>query len=341
MTAIVTRGKDISHYQALITKASVRGLGFVAAKCTQNNNFSDPHYATNHSRARSYGVPFWAYHFADPGGASAAAQAKYFLDHAKLKAGDGILLDLEASRLGQADTRAWRNTFLTYCRTRAPGHPIHLYMGSGYCTNGTGKNAAAYADRLWFPHYTVTGWATKWAPGYPSSAKANTGFTPSVWQCSAKPGFDHDVACVTAAQLAGGSTPAPSTGDDDMPEYVSLGITKPYELAAGKWAHLPFDHEYGDSENQHANGAYPGILTTASKFNITVELDGLVGTWQLVMAEKDKTGKWVESRQYAEQTLMSHTLVGSLGKGEHLYLRVNPTANCHVSKANIRCLYWK
>ncbi|MBO0826193.1 MAG: hypothetical protein J2P24_00285 [Streptosporangiales bacterium] len=289
MTVIASRGKDIAHFQDLLTLAQVQGLDFVAAKCTESTTFVDPHYATNHSRCRSYGVPFLAYHFARPGGPSATAQAKYFLDHAALKTGDGVLLDLETSTLGQAATQAWRDQFLAYCAARYPGNERDAYLGSGYCKNGTGKGVGKVVRYLWFPHYTVTGWATKWAPGFTAAMQTNTGTVPSVWQCSDGPGFDHDVSWRTPAEFKGEADVALTQADIDKivngviakvgPAVVNAAVPTPTKYGYSSATHPMHDLLVGGDYHPTQNGkaiAAVGQAVAAVAAKLGAVVDGKV-----------------------------------------------------------------
>lgn len=47
----------------------------------------------------------------------------------------------------------------------------------------------------------------------------------------------------------------PVQSQDDVPEYVSLGMSKPQPVKAGVPAFAIFDIEYGDTGNAHADGA--------------------------------------------------------------------------------------
>lgn len=218
-TVIRTRLADISHWQPLITLALVKthNIKGIAAKCTEGVNFFDPHYATNHSRTRSYGVPFWAYPFARPERSTADDAADYFLGRAHLQRGDRILMDAEASGLGQAATNAWLKRFATRCLDRAPINGRDIYLSGGYCGNGTGHGLAAYYEWLWYPRYRVTGWASSWNPGFSASWQDNTGFRPApdVWQCADRPGFDRDVSWHPIDELTGGNDVALTQADID------------------------------------------------------------------------------------------------------------------------------
>lgn len=280
-TVIRTRLVDFSHYQQLITLAFIKANNVkgVAAKATEGNYYIDPHYATNHSRVRGYKVPFWAYHFARPERSSGTAAADWFLAHANLKAGDGILMDAEASEEGQAATHKHLADFALRCATRSPVNLRDIYMSGGYCGNGTGRGQADYYNgHLWYPRYRVTGWPSSWNPGFLSSWQDNTGFHdgPHVWQCSTSPGnFDHDVSWLTIDQLTGGTGVALTQAD----------IEKIADAAAAKvWAHMIDAPEgYGYNQKQysaanflsgadaHAGNVWNQQVPTAKEFGYEAE----------------------------------------------------------------------
>lgn len=347
-TSIITRLCDISHFQALVTLAFLKANNIkgVAAKCTEGDYYVDAHYATNHARVRSYGMPFWAYHFMRPESSSGTAAADYFLGHAKLKAGDRILLDAEASGLGQAATNQHIIDFAKRIIARSPLTGRDIYLSGGYCGNGTGKGVASYYEHIWYPAYHATGWPSSWSPGFASSWQANTGFHdgPHVWQCDTTGGFDHDVSWLTPAQLAGAAAPTPVVVEEDVAGYVSLSLAKPQPLTAKKSIHLHWTKENSDKAKQHAKNG-PGILChadTAGVWSADVTIGGLKGTWQFVQVDP-KTGK--ESHVYASKDadggVVNDVVNGVLGDGLHLYLKLNPTEDCTVEHASIRCLYWK
>lgn len=221
------RGVDVSHWQPLLSKALVTPyrLGFVAIKATEGSGYNDPYFSTNWARAPRYGLRRSAYHFARPEQSSARQQAKRVLDRAKPKGTDAILLDLEASKLTQAHTREWRDEFADYVRARAP---LDIYMGFGYCTNGTGRNAARKCRHHWFSRYPGrTSFPAVFNPVYLASAKTNTGFTsgPHVWQFTDHLGgrtLDGDVSRRTIIDLAGGKPAPAQEADMQLSDQVKL-----------------------------------------------------------------------------------------------------------------------
>jgi hypothetical protein len=65
-------------------------------------------------------------------------------------------------------------------------------------------------------------------------------------------------------------------GEDPMPQYVNLGIAKPYQLAPGVWDSVEFTTEWADETGDHASGGSVFVRGPA-RFTGTVSLrvDGL------------------------------------------------------------------
>lgn len=92
-------GVDISHHQSGrfdLKAAKAAGLRWWYVKATEGTSFKDPTYRKRVRQARAAGLPVGAYHFARPGNGDAVAEARYFLKHIELRAGDMVpMLDLE------------------------------------------------------------------------------------------------------------------------------------------------------------------------------------------------------------------------------------------------------
>ncbi|TGN65872.1 hypothetical protein EXE59_19385 [Nocardioides eburneiflavus] len=92
-------GVDISHHQSgrLDFKAArAAGVRWVYVKATEGSTFKDRLHRKRVRQARAAGLPVGAYHFARPEGRDAVAEARFFLAHIDLRAGDMVpMLDLE------------------------------------------------------------------------------------------------------------------------------------------------------------------------------------------------------------------------------------------------------
>src|SRR5206468_7721015 len=76
-----------------------------------------------------------------------------------------------------------------------------------------------------------------------------------------------------------GVSPAPKPQEDDVPEYVSVDLTKPQPVKAGQPARIVFDREWTDTSKAHADGKYPGILSGGdhgTQFVATINAYGCV-----------------------------------------------------------------
>ncbi|WP_019631299.1 DUF1906 domain-containing protein [Actinomadura atramentaria] len=60
-----------------------------------------------------------------------------------------------------------------------------------------------------------------------------------------------------------------SPGKDDMPDYVSVGITAAQQLKPGAWTTVTFTKDYSDAEHQHADEGGPSILWGPARYALT------------------------------------------------------------------------
>ena len=128
------------------------------------------------------------------------------------------------------------------------------------------------------------------------------------------------------------------SGDDDVPQYVSLGMSKPQAVKAGSVVDAKFDVEYGDAGDAHANGNYPGILSGAAKktsFVATTEVPA-GAVWRFV--EVDPKNGYKVTKTYPTRT-GPFTETGKVEPGKHLYVELHPTADGTVNVA-VKVQYW-
>lgn len=335
-------GFDVSAYQG----ASVPKADFIFIKATEGKAYTNPKFAAQWTDAKHMGMVRGAYHFARPEQSSGASQADRLLSVAKAVPGEMLCLDLEASDLNQARTNAWAKEFGDRLREKAPGVTTVLYMGSGYASNGTGRDLSKHFDLWWYPQYpssaTTRTWRTSFAPWLPHGLTC--GWTkPHIWQfTSAFDGLDASISPLTKAQLTGVSKPVPASAPkaevNDVPTYVSLGQSKPQTLTTGTVTPAVFDKEYSDAGKSHADGQYPGILSggkNGAQFIIEVDIANLRGSWRLV--EADPAKGYAVSKTYpthkADGSLASASHVGLCDAGRHLYVELHPSADGPVSVA--------
>ena len=128
--------------------------------------------------------------------------------------------------------------------------------------------------------------------------------------------------------------------EDDVPEYVSLGMKNPQKVKAGQAAHAIFDVEYGDAGDAHADGAYPGILSGGphkTQFVATIEVPAAAGSWRLI--ETDPKKNYAVSKTYPLRT-GPFTETGKVEPDQHLYVELHPAADGAVNVA-VKATYWK
>ena len=93
-------GVDTSHFQdgrLDVRRAQAAGVRFWYCKATEGSTLVDQTYRERVRQARKAGMPVGAYHFARPDADDATREARFFLEHADLRAGDMLpMLDLES-----------------------------------------------------------------------------------------------------------------------------------------------------------------------------------------------------------------------------------------------------
>ncbi|MGH3375970.1 MAG: CHAP domain-containing protein [Actinoallomurus sp.] len=136
-----------------------------------------------------------------------------------------------------------------------------------------------------------------------------------------------------------GRPPYTAQQEDDMPDYVSLGMMAPQKFTAGVAGHAVFTDEYSDKSKLHADGPYPGILSggkNGAMFNIEVDASG-AGSMRLI--EVDPAKQYAISKTYPLRPLGVETFVGLCDANQHLYVEVHPSADgpCNVA---VKALRW-
>jgi lysozyme len=176
-------GIDISHWQGSINWRAVgrTSVGFVIAKATQGRYSNDSKYTANRRGAKSQGIKFGAYHYAEPDRSyhDAIREADHFVRVAGLRHGDLIpVLDLESpGHMTRSQRIAWVKTWVkrVYART---GHKPMIYV-QGWFWRYYMSNTTWFANngyRLWSP-----GWGLS-SPNEPASNWGGRGW--SFWQYS-------------------------------------------------------------------------------------------------------------------------------------------------------------
>lgn len=185
-------GIDVSTYQGEITWADVAadGIDFAYAKATEGRVYFDDEYARNKERAAANGVPFGAYHFANPDNAAndAILEAANFVDVADLGPDNLIpVLDLEKhGGFGPRKLRRWVKAWLFEVEARTGVKPM-IYTSPNFWRDRMG-NPTWFSDhgyRLWIAHWHVA------EPRIPAQWWAGRGWT--LWQydnCGSVAGID-------------------------------------------------------------------------------------------------------------------------------------------------------
>lgn len=182
-------GIDVSRWQGEPKWAKVKaaGIRFVIAKATQGNGLVDPQYARNRKRLRAVGIPFSAYHYADPqaGVGDAVAEADHFVSTARLD-GRNLLpvLDLERHNDLSAEQLAeWAKAWLARVEQRL-GVKAVIYTKSSFWVQHMD-------DTRWFADNGHQLWIAHWNVASPSVPAANWGGRGWVlWQHAVQPGLD-------------------------------------------------------------------------------------------------------------------------------------------------------
>jgi hypothetical protein len=130
--------------------------------------------------------------------------------------------------------------------------------------------------------------------------------------------------------------------EDDMPNYVSLGMKAAQKFTSGKAEHAVFDVENSDTGKAHGDGSFPGVLSggkNGTQFIVEVKTSGVAGKYKLI--EVDPTKDYaVHKSDYAEIPIGTpHTYVGLCDAGMHLYVQFTPSADGSAS-AVVKADYW-
>jgi GH25 family lysozyme M1 (1,4-beta-N-acetylmuramidase) len=173
-------GVDVSSWQGAINWTSVKaaGIQFAYIKATEGTTYADPDFSDNYTNAYYAGVIRGAYHFAQPGESSGAAQANFFATHGGAWSADNLtlpgMLDLEGGCYGLS-AGAMQSWILDFYNTYKAdtGRDIVIYTSPSWwnsCTGGWGGMAALS------PLY-VADWTTAADPTIPGGFPFAT-----IWQ---------------------------------------------------------------------------------------------------------------------------------------------------------------
>jgi hypothetical protein len=66
--------------------------------------------------------------------------------------------------------------------------------------------------------------------------------------------------------------PAGTPQEDDMPEYVSVGVSDAQTLPPGAWTTIDWPTEFADTNHHHWDKGGPGLIHGPSRYSLTVNL---------------------------------------------------------------------
>lgn len=224
-------GIDVSSYQS--ETYSLTGVDFVVVKATEGTTYTNPRHAAQVKRARDNGRVVGHYHYLTAS-ASMTAQMDHFLEAAAPRAGEILAVDWEETGVSGAQ----KDAAVKYLKSKAGGRRVLLYCSQNFWLT---RDTTGYAgDGLWIAQYNGK-------PGKPG-IKA-----PWVIHQYTDSPLDTDVANFSSRSAMAAWAQGTSS-EDDMPQYVNLGLDKPYTLRPGGWDSVEFTKEWTDEPGDHATG---------------------------------------------------------------------------------------
>ena len=164
-------GIDVSHYQGSINWSSVKaaGISFAYIKATEGTTYKDPDFSADYLGAYNAKVIRGAYHFAQPGSSSGAAQATYFAANGGAWSADNLTLpgtlDLEGGCYGLSTSsmQSWILSFYNTYKSKT-GRDVVIYTSPSWWNTCTGGWSGMSAKSPLF----VADWTTAANPTIPS-----------------------------------------------------------------------------------------------------------------------------------------------------------------------------
>lgn len=123
--------------------------------------------------------------------------------------------------------------------------------------------------------------------------------------------------------------------EDDVPQYMSLGTSKEFQVYAGRPVRVKFDHEYADSADARATGTWAGIIG-AGNFVAQASVWGVAGKWRLIEVDPDNSYKTSKTYPYKSG---DDVVTGRVDAKQHLYLEFTPSETGQA-KAAVKVNYW-
>lgn len=149
--------------------------------------------------------------------------------------------------------------------------------------------------------------------------------------------------------------PRPDQQEEDVPDYVSVGITGEQQLPPNEWVTITWDKEYADSTHQHLDEGGPSILKGSAKYSLTASLTlrglptGTEGQVRAVEVDADDTAKLDSSpiqeftATSGDTTLLYALPADTLGANRRLRVQVlqSGTATGSVVGGSAKILFWR
>lgn len=224
-------GIDVSSYQS--ETYSLTGVDFVFVKATEGTAYTNPKHPAQVKRARDNGRVVGHYHYLTAG-ASMSAQMDHFLAKAAPRAGELLAVDWEETGVSGAQ----KDSAVKYLKSRAGGRRVLLYCSQNFWLT---RDTTSYdGDGLWIAQYNGR-------PGRPDIE------APWVIHQYTDSPLDTNAANFTS-RTAMAAWAHGTLSEDDMPQYVNLGLNKSYTLKPGGWDSIEFAKEWTDEPGHHALG---------------------------------------------------------------------------------------
>lgn len=298
---------DVSSYQGtainwgLVARDGVAG---VYVKATQGTSYVSPAFASQIAGAKSVGLPWGAYDYAQPGQTNPVTDAQFFVSAGGAAGTLPPVLDLETSATNEGLTVLWAQWWSAEIKALTGRTPITIYTGAYYPWSSDPALAAlgpawisAYPDGYSpVPNGSACGL-------YPPSTGAWSGW--SVWQYSSVqsiwgiPGnVDIDVATPQWWAVATGATVAPPNSPGTNNRYPA----PTYTLGSSGTAVIQIQT----------------ILTAAGLFHSTIDgqygpiTAAAVAQWQQRLNVSPADGIWGPATQNATNNLF--TFLAALSK---------------------------
>lgn len=166
LTTSRTLGIDVSAYQGNVNWSSQYGAGvrWAYTKATEGDYYTNAYFPQQYNGSYNAGIIRGAYHFANPAGRSASAQADYFVNHGGGWSRDGKtlpgMLDIEYNPYGStcyglsnSAMVTWIKTFLAEYKARTSRDAV-IYTTTDWWSTCTGNSTAFNSTNpLWIARY--------------------------------------------------------------------------------------------------------------------------------------------------------------------------------------------